>query len=573
MPAIRRRSVRLDVEVLEARQLLSASLIVNHGDVQKTGAVDAIFYGPGWTTHEQSLETAIQSGLHGVIDPSGSGPNAYLETLENAHYGAFNLVFADSTNTSANARASLVNTVTDQDIENYLSYTLNHPYKAGQTTDRVDQDTSSRVYLVIVDADYAVQGYNGTLVSSYHRTFNALVNGHQLDVNYAVVAVPGGAAHNQPISALLINPQLDTVTANASSALIDAVTNPGGLGWHAQDAAQTEIGDSGVYAYVNNELVVRPYNKSEQWMLPAQATAPDSVTFLLDDGGKLWERSVTARGIVTVPILAPNGQIVTQVSDQGIDILGRAMVDFISAAGNAYEMHDGAVQPVPLYAASAGTAAVDAKAGQGVSYVLLSNQTVWEYDDLSGTVRQRSQNVWKLDAGTTYQGVNMVDVIDTSEKAWEVPDAGNTRSLKIADAVQISAGRQGRSAIIDASNTAWLYEEHGGLQKLATGIRSLAAGFDANGNLVVDLVAADTNVLMELDYQTAANGKLKPDPVLHSAHHLPAGTTTWVANLAPGGAISKVRAGVLDMVFADGIFEGAIDRAQLLLGTNFQKAG
>lgn len=579
-----RRRVPLTMEYLEERQLLSANAIVqHHGFVQHNGNVEAIFYGPGWTSREQNSEASILSGLHGVIDPSSNGPNAYLATLANANYGDFNLALSASTNTSTLAQASLPGTVTAHDVEAYLAYTLNHAYAATQTIDRVDKNTSTRIYLVIVDPDYAVQDYNGAIVSGFHRTFNAVIGDRQQDVNYAVVAVPGGAARNQPISNQLVTPQLDTVTANASRVLINALTNPNGHGWF-DDATGTEIASADAYAYVNNFLVVRPYTKNEAWMLPVQAAAPNAVTFVLDNAGTLWERTILpARNDIFLSIqtvlIAGN---VSRVSDQGIDRYGRAMVDYITRTGDAAEFHDGAVQPVLIYSTRAGTnsplgaaqgpGVLDAKAGQGVSYVLLSNHNVWEYDDATLTIDLRARNATALDAGTTFEGVNMVDVIYANGQAWEVPDEGTRHWLKLANVVQVSAGRQGRSAQLDAGGTAWLFQDGPGLQKVALGVAAVAAGTDAAGDFVLDLVFARTYALAELDYRTAANGHLKPNPVLRSAVHVPSGSTIPVATVAPGSPLSKMRAGVIDMIFADGAYEGTIDGPQQLLGTNIKWA-
>lgn len=574
----RRRFVHLTVETLEERQLLSGNVIVHHGGfVQHTGTVEAIFYGPGWSTYERNTAAAIQSGLHGFIDASSTGPNAYLTTLAHAGYGDFNLSLTGGTSTSSSARASVPGTVTTQDVENYLTNALNHPYTATQQADRVDADSATRIYLVVVDPDFAVQDYNGAVVPGYHRTFSAIVNGRPLDVNYAIVAVPGGAAHNQAISSVLVNSQLDTVTAITARELLDALTNPSGHGWSAE-ATGTEIGDADAYAYVNNTLVVRPFTKKEAWMLPVQAAAPNGVTFVLDTSGNLWERSA----VPTVRTLLVAAQV-TKVSDQGIDQYGRAMVDYLTSTGEAYEFHDGAAQPVLLYARRTGTSVplgnsqgptvLDAKAGQGVSYVLLSNHTVWEYSDAIRTVDLRTKDVTALDAGTNFQGVNMVDVITSDGKAWEVPDQGTKKHwLKVSNVVQISAGRQGRSAAIDVTGTAWLYEERGGLHKVGLGVAEVASGTDAAGNFVLDLVFAGTYVLAELDYGTAANGHLKPNPVLRSAKHVPVGGSAPVPTLAPGGTISKMRAGVIDMIFADGAYEGTIDGSQQLLGTNVLRA-
>jgi hypothetical protein len=110
------------------------------------------------------------------------------------------------------------------------------------------------------------------------------------------------------------------------------------------------------------------------------------------------------------------------------------------------------------------------------------------------------------------------------------------------------------------------------LHEIAVGIAAAASGFEANGDFVVDLVSVGTYALTELDYVNGAAGKLKPNPVLRTASHLSAGVAMPVATLAPGGVISKMRAGVLDMVFTDGVFEGTIDGSQQLLGANVQKA-
>jgi hypothetical protein len=361
------------------------------------------------------------------------------------------------------------------------------------------------------------------------------------------------------------------VTGTASRELLDAMSNPDGFGWYANGSLK-EIGDSGSYVYFNGTLVARPQTSDFYRMTPAAGTAgwdpalgtsaANAPTFLLDATGGLWEavRQVGATpGSVKIVTTRVASQVAT-VSDQGIDNSGRATVCYVTSDGKAFEYHDGgqvqllyspaAADHSPI-AAKAGVTVLDAKAGQGVSYVLLSNHQAWEYDDQTHAAGVREVGVTAIDAGTTREGVNMVDVIDTKAVAYEVPDRGAEHSLGLTGVVQVSAGRQGVSALLTSSHTARLYDDQaGGLVGPARlHVARVASGFSADGNYVLDEVLVGSGLAYEADYGRNGNGQLV-DKVERPA--------------TQGGtlSLSKMRAGVIDLLFADGAYEGKIDKKQ-----------
>src|SRR5207244_4089253 len=129
------------------------------------------------------------------------------------------------------------------------------------------------------------------------------------------------------------------------------------------------------------------------------------------------------------------------VSDQGIDNAGRAMVCYItnttsdSANRNAFEYHDGG-KTVLLYSpASADNSpiapngdparyVVSVRAGQGVSYVLMSSHDLIEYTDATRATTVQATNVRAFDAGTSARGTNAVGAIynNAAKSAWELAD-------------------------------------------------------------------------------------------------------------------------------------------------------
>src|SRR5262249_45059753 len=229
---------------------------------------------------------------------------------------------------------------------------------------------------------------------------------------------------------------------------------------------------------------------------------------------------------------------VSSVSDQGIDNDGNAMVDYLTTAGTAFEFHDqGSSVQLPI------SSVVQAKAGQGVSYVLVGdpssgNTSVYEYCDPGSeypsgqwygpwTTGTGSRSEWsdllgwidvtqyvvQIDAGTDKFGVNAVAMLDSFADAYLRSDTDGLH-LVASNIAQISGGQQGLVALLTAgtgwgtsawgtqvaptSPSAWYYNEWSPNQltyltggQVQTGLfpppgpGHVATGYDATGNWVI----------------------------------------------------------------------------------------
>jgi hypothetical protein len=623
MTATRRHTARLTLETLETRELMSASPIVAHqGVVQNTVAPDVVFYGPAWSRNLTSVRDSVTAALKSV------GHSSYLDTLSNGGYGSFKFIMPVepsgrwfSTVTSgafvsaaAAASNSPANVITDGQVQAYLANALEHPFTAtNRLTDAVLPNDPSRLYLVVVDPSYQVQDYNGAISTGYHNIFT--LDGQV--VHYAVVATPGGTAGNPAIPGV-INSVQDTVTGLATREMLDAMTDPQhhtdnpslSFGWCS--ASGTEVGDSNSYVCLNNVLVARPLSMNLFPMTPAAAAAAwdpslgadhNYPTFMLDTTGNLWERykemvptPAASGGAITTG--TPTVQVetvliathVVGVSDQGIDNAGRAMVCYITnttsnlAGREAYEYHDGGTS-VLLYSPATGDNSplapngdtgrfvASVRAGQGVSYVLMSDHVLFEYTDATGAVTVRATNVRAIDSGTSARGTNVVGVIynDAAKSAFELAD--DKSQIWMANGVtSLSVGRQGRTALVFGDESARVWAENlyglglnGLLNEKWSDVGRVYSGFQANGDYALDIVSEDAKTLIEMDY----NWDLSAFNEQFASHTTPNGV---IGSVTGFNSLSKMRAGVLDMIFADGAFEGTIGLKQELLGTNIKRA-
>ena len=118
------------------------------------------------------------------------------------------------------------------------------------------------------------------------------------------------------------------------------------------------------------------------------------------------------------------------------------------------------------------THVVQAKAGQGVSYVMLydplfNNNRVYEYADpgtqypagkSSGPYGGTGNGVQSIDAGTDKYGVNAVDMLLVGGDAWMHSDTDGWHHL-MSGVSQLSGGQQGLAALLDQSGNVWYYNE------------------------------------------------------------------------------------------------------------------
>jgi hypothetical protein len=497
------RSARLAVEALEGRRVPTVTF--HGGALLPHVEAQALYLGSDWanssTYHQQAV--FLDGFLNTVVDSS------YMDALTTAGYNV--------------GRGSATPGVIDSVAINKKVYlddsTIRGVVQAAIDAGALQAPDSNTLYVVFVEDNVAVTNGGGNSqndFTGYHTAFAGTdASGHAASIRYAVITYPGGTVGNAGDPYL---PTLDSMTDTASHELAEAVTDPDvnykTLGWYDTQLGG-EVGDiTNMQAtYLDGYAVQRISDKKDHAMTPAGAIAARPVTFVLLSNGTLREH--TKSGWTT---LATG---VAYVSNQGVDNNGRALVDVISTTGEAYEYHDG----LGWLDITGGVA--QAEAGQGVSYVLLSNGSLYEVKDADGTVTFLKSGVTSISAGTDKYGVSMVDVVLASHAASEYSDTSGWHALK-AGVQQVSAGQMGVSEVLLTNGNAYDYREATKTWTLlGSNVAQIEAGVDASGDAMIDLVD-DTGAMYEY---TAAKG--------------------WT-ELATGVAtISKARAGVVDAVLTN----------------------
>jgi hypothetical protein len=349
----------------------------------------------------------------------------------------------------------------------------------------------------------------------------ALNGTYQTDIRYAIIPYHGGSI---PLASGTVSnlthpwlSALDSQTQTTSHELAEAATDPDvgykTLGWN--DDALGEVGDVtvGQTVHLNGYAVQRISDKNDQAMTPAGATSVKAVDFVLAKDGNLWMKSGTG--------LAKVASGVASVSDQGIDNQGHAMVDVVFTNGNADEYHEG----TGLNYLASGTKS--ARAGQGVSYVLFKDGTLYEYKNTGGPRAYIGSNVTSIDAGTDRYGVNMVAEVYQGY-GWEHSDSTGWHYLG-ANVKSVSAGPLGSVNFISLTGGDYLYTESSGSATLQhTGVAQETRGFDEHGNVMIELLYANDNL-----WQYRSN-------------------TGWVFEDSNAQSVGKAHAGVVDVVFSWG---------------------
>jgi hypothetical protein len=468
------RPARLSVEALEGRRVPT---VTYHGGALLTHVeVQGLYLGSDWSnnaTYNQQAAT-LDRFLQTTVN------STYMDLLANAGYGVgrgtsspgvLNPVAPDK-------RVAL----TDAAIRSYL--------QGGITAGNLQGPDANRLYVVFVEDGVVVQSGGQTSQSfhGYHGAFTGSdAQGRPAAVRYAVVAYPGGVNSSDPYV-----PTFDGLTSTASHELAEAVTDPdlnyATLGWNDDRlGADGEIGDitNQEVVYLNGYAVQRLADPHDQAMSPAGAVSSRPVGFVLTSGGTLYEH--TASGWTNLA-----GGVVT-VSNQGIDWNGRAVVDFVTTGGQAYEYHDG----TGLVALRGGVR--DAEAGLGYSYVLLTDGTLLAYAEnpqpgAAGQWATIASGVVSIDAGTDRYGVSSVDYVTAGGAAYELSNATGPHLLTTG-ARAVSAGRMGQSEVLLQNGNAYDYREATNATTfLGSNVAQVTAGSDAAGNAMIDLVFVGGNL-------------------------------------------------------------------------------
>ena len=518
------RTHRPVIELLEDRTVPTVTYqggaLLTHVEAQ------AVYLGADWTRsanlpQTRTLDNFLQSLVGG----------AYMDTLSAAGYGV-------GRGTASAGRIDPIPLdrsflLTDGAIQADLQAAISHRL--------VDPPDANRLYVIFVQPEVAVRANDGSISRTDFLGYHSAMIGHDAsgqiaDVRYAVVSYPGGAIGNAEITGLA---PVQDLTEVASHEIAEAVTDPdvdySVVGWY-DDSFNGEVGDitNQQFVTLNGYVVQRIADRNDQAMTPAGAAPLQPATFVLLANGQLFERN--ARGLTFL-----SGGVAT-VSNQGIDNSGHAMVDVVLATGQAYEYHDG----IGWLFLSSG--AKDARAGQGVSYVLFQNGQLREYRDANAAWdRTLAQNVVTMDAGTDRYGVNMVDAVFSNGGFSTYSDSTGWDAL-CGEAQTVSAGELGVSVVLLRDSRAFEYQGAKGIwHYLGANVAHVVAGFDSRG-AVIELISR-TGVVTE-----------------YRAGMAPHILTTGVRS------ISEPDNGVVDIVYINGQAFQRTASGALLLGSKAQSA-
>jgi hypothetical protein len=529
-------SARPRLETLEDRVMPT---VYNHGGpILPSVQAQAVYLGSDWQTNTfLNGETNSSHSFDGFLQAITSG--TYMDMLGNAGYtGPGNTVVG---------RGSAVKGVIDPmsiPVTNLLNYSSLDPMASptydpltdsqiqGElqkeiTSKLVQNPSANALYVVFVEDNIVVDFGDGTSslnsFLAYHSSFAGEdANGNSAQVRYAVIPyagsygfLNGGGKANAKVAWLS---SFDSMTETASHELAEAVTDPDFTTWF--DPVGNEIGDivNQSMVYLNGYAVQREASISASTsnflgMVPAGATAGHQVAFSLEQGGALFEFG----GGGETQIHTPGGLAVTAVSDQGIDPFGQPMIDIILSNSAAYEYHDfpagnafAAHSPSLFPFTFLGTGVKQARAGDGVSYVLFANGNLEEFVDTnynspsgfgvnptpqSGGVIAR--NVVSIDAGTDRLGVNSVDytvMANGTTSLFEWRDVTAASSLLAANDTAFSDGQQGMHAYV-SGGAAFLFNESTSqtsavLNPLVPGgiVTSVTLGVSAGGQYQLEVI-------------------------------------------------------------------------------------
>jgi hypothetical protein len=401
--------------------------------------------------------------------------------------------------------------VTDAGLQSVLQNAI--------TNGTVQQPDSNRLYILYVEPGVAISAPGGlsstTNFLGYHTSFTGTDKfGAPANIRYAVIAYPAS-----PTAGTFLATANDNLTATTSHELAEAVTDPdirynsltgvyNAPGWVDPTQPGGEVGDiaAGQFVYLNGFAVQRIADKNDQAMTPAGATSATQCTFILDSASH--SLSVAQSGVKT--LISNN---VTQVSDQGIDKLGQAMVDYVDTAGNAWEYHVG--QGKVQISSSILGGVQQVVASQGVSYLLYNSGFLTEYVDPTflsavptGTFNSLgvTPGTVQIDAGTDSHGVNMVGERLGSFQVLTRSDSDSVWHPVSGFYMGMSVGQGGNLGLIDTTaHPCWASESPLSLAswtvtplETTQTVSRVQAGTNARGSTAIDYITNDaTRTLVE----------------------------------------------------------------------------
>ncbi len=227
----RHAAFNLRLEMMEDRDV--PTVLYYGGALLPHVEAQALFLGSEWSavSNDAAQTHTINSSLADVVG------GAYMDALSNAGYGVGRGTASPGAVDKTTYAAGT--TITDASIQARIQADIKNGL--------LHAPDANRLYVVYVEPNVAVnlgagQGTTRQGILGYHGAFAGRdASGNPVDIHYAVVAYPGGTAHN---SSMGVAP-IDQLTAVASHELAEAVTDPNvnyaQLGWY--DPRRGEIGD------------------------------------------------------------------------------------------------------------------------------------------------------------------------------------------------------------------------------------------------------------------------------------------------------------------------------------------
>jgi hypothetical protein len=557
------RRILPQLEALEERQLLSVTPPIAPGAtlgslLQNVEAMP-IFYGSGWHANAQTGADAayMTAFLQDVVN------SPYMDMLGNAGYqvgrGSVDPETFASDGQSEPDTLNASQTLTDASIQTTLQWWISNDAKFANL-----QPDGNRLYVIFVEPNVEVSNQFGTQTwtsgnepginhfFAYHSSFAGQdSSGNNVNIRYAVMPYLDGAINGR-YSWLSTR---DQMTDAASHELAEAVTDPDGSGYQDYSLSPSqEIGDlvANEVVYQDGFAVQREADPNDLPMTPSDAMPQRQVSFVLEASTRSMVTGNYFTGFHVTSVTTnelfertPNGALspvifggapatgIKSISDQGIDNHGQAMIDVVFNSGIAEEYHDDGSWTY------LGSSVTDARAGQGVSYVLFNGGTLKEWKDGSpntGTADNAGMypvatSVVAIDAGMDSLGVNMVVATVRLSYAltntYEISDSTGWHYIA-SHVAQASAGRNGTVDFLDGSgNVYWWNETSGPAAQIASGATKVTTGYNIDGTDIIDILYSNGTVG---DWRNGVWSQL----------------TSNVSNL------TKARAGVVDTIKNDG---------------------
>lgn len=446
------------LEVLEDRVV--PALFYHGGPIIPNVQAQAVFLGSNWNqsqnlTQAASFDTFLQS-----VTGTSTTSSTFLNTL-----GAAGFTGSNGTVGSGNTLADVIDPVTIP-VTNLQGYNNNNPLASANYTKTVlfdsqiqtDLETeinagsvqkpgADSLYVVFVEPNVVVDQGNGAnsinAFSAYHNsfTYDSPTYGN-VTVAYSVTPYAGpisGSRYANSQAPWLSG--FDSMTMVTSHELAEAVTDPYPVSNPAwQDPSGNEVGDlvNGSTVYLNGNAVQRVSaivgSQADYLALtPAGSTAGHSVAFSLSSSGVLTKQETGGSSVVIATGVA-------SISQQGVDDFGQPMIDVVFKNHNAYEYHD-FLPGNPLLRDDPGffpftflsSNVKQAVAGQGVSYVLLTNGNLGEYVDPNYATQSYGFGVNPTPTGTAVIASGVTSLVGAGLDA----SGGNTVTYTVNGATHL----------------------------------------------------------------------------------------------------------------------------------------